>query len=321
MNEEFPNTILVDGSAIVLAKVGDSIRIVGSELTPRMITSFEIICHDCEKPQKRKQLTLKLMTILYLCQSCNKSGSRNPFYGKSHSNEFKKRLSEERKGVWGVGEANPMYGVNVWEKVSPKKRELMREKNRVHTANREDNPFRNIREFLGKERWQEREDKRLASIKNRTPEENLKYSEVVSAAQKRLQAKDPEAYRIMRQKAGIISTQRKPYAQNKLEKNVQAWLESKGIDFTYSAIMGDGIHNYQFDFIVHGKRTLIEVHGTYWHSDPRVYAGKDLNVTQIQNKERDIRKADFAKSKGFTLLVIWESDVKANNFAALEELL
>jgi hypothetical protein len=40
--------------------------------------------------------------------------TNNPFKGKKHSKELKERLSKERKGIWGIGENNPMYGKSVY---------------------------------------------------------------------------------------------------------------------------------------------------------------------------------------------------------------
>ena len=54
---------------------------------------------------------------------------------------------------------------------------------------------------------------------------------------------------------------------NKLEEKVYNWLKENNIVFEYSPIMQDyDGTNYQFDFIIKGKRILIECNGTYWHS-------------------------------------------------------
>jgi hypothetical protein len=39
------------------------------------------------------------------------SGENNPFYGKHHSEETKKKISESRKGKL-IGKNHPMYGKN-----------------------------------------------------------------------------------------------------------------------------------------------------------------------------------------------------------------
>ena len=55
---------------------------------------------------------------IYICGSCRVKGELNPFFGKKHSQEFKDRLSNERKGTWCVGEKNPMFGKPCYYKMS-----------------------------------------------------------------------------------------------------------------------------------------------------------------------------------------------------------
>lgn len=46
---------------------------------------------------------------------------------------------------------------------------------------------------------------------------------------------------------------------------------SKNIDYDYSCIMGSKEKCFQYDFILHNKRILIEVQGNYWHGNPKFY--------------------------------------------------
>ena len=52
---------------------------------------------------------------------------------------------------------------------------------------------------------------------------------------------------------------------------MEQWLKEHNIDYDYSPIMGFNDSCFQYDFIIHGKRILIEVQGTYWHGDPKRY--------------------------------------------------
>lgn len=54
---------------------------------------------------------------------------------------------------------------------------------------------------------------------------------------------------------------------------------------------------------------LIEVNGTYWHADPRVYSSGSLNHIQQNAKRRDSRKAAWAETHDYRLIVIWEDDI------------
>jgi hypothetical protein len=86
----------------------------GEELntSPLYGQKIQIECQTC-KIRKEVKLYPMLFKKNYVCQTCNKLGEKNPFYNKKHKQEFKDRLSRERKGVWGNGEKNSMYSINL----------------------------------------------------------------------------------------------------------------------------------------------------------------------------------------------------------------
>lgn len=45
----------------------------------------------------------------------------------------------------------------------------------------------------------------------------------------------------------------------------------------------------QYDFII-GDKILLEVHGDYWHANPKKYENKKLNDTQLYKIKRDEEK-------------------------------
>lgn len=68
---------------------------------------------------------------------------------------------------------------------------------------------------------------------------------------------------------------------------------------------------YAYDFCKKDSKKIVEINGTYWHADPRVYQNLDEKlvhgtVQEIRNK--DIEKISYAKSRGWDVLVIWEID-------------
>jgi len=65
---------------------------------------------------------------------------------------------------------------------------------------------------------------------------------------------------------------------------------------------------YNCDFVVGDN--IIEVQGDYWHANPKIYTTHD----NIQNKNhmRDIRKLTYLKNKGYSVLYLWEYDLKNN---------
>lgn len=84
---------------------------------------------------------------------------------------------------------------------------------------------------------------------------------------------------------------------------------------------------YQYDFIIHEKRILIEVNGDYWHGNPNSFNinGSDgkrkLNDIQLKKMEKDKLKLEFATKHNFKIIYIWEEEINNNNFSKLEILL
>lgn len=321
--------IFFEGKEIIdKEKVGKNLEYVfsdGSRITNSQLGKIEIECQECQK-HKEIDLYYKIYEKHYICQSCQLTGERNPFYGKSHDPELKKRLSQERKGTWGVGEENAMFGKNVKDFVSPEKFEAMREKNRQDTLNREYNPFKtSMRIILGDERFEESLKKKAKTRSEWTDEQKIEYSRKISESQKRMQAADPVGYAAKKARGGIAAKAKAiNYEMNKFETKVSNWLTSQNIRHTYSPIMSNGTRSFQYDFILHDFRILLECNGTYWHGDPRFFThdGSDetlrkLNQTQKSNIEKDKRKKIFAKDKKFGLAILWEHDVNNEDYTNL----
>jgi very-short-patch-repair endonuclease len=72
------------------------------------------------------------------------------------------------------------------------------------------------------------------------------------------------------------------------------------------------INNKIYDFYIPSKNMMVEVDGDYWHANPLIYEGKELNKTQIRNVKNDKFKDILAKGNGFLLERVWEYDLKNN---------
>lgn len=94
-------------------------------------------------------------------------------------------------------------------------------------------------------------------------------------------------------------------AYNKLESVVAGLLNEAGIVYEQQYRIG----RFLFDFFLPDSNTLIEVHGTFWHADPRRYANKPLSKIQQRNLANDSRKAERAIKDGYGFVVLWEYDV------------
>ncbi len=62
----------------------------------------------------------------------------------------------------------------------------------------------------------------------------------------------------------------------------------------------------RLDFALHSAKVAIEVQGDYWHGKSNT-----LSPMQVKNKLRDDRKRRSLDKHGWTLLEIWESDIKS----------
>lgn len=306
--------ILEDGSVIQKAELR------GKEI--------EIECSECHR-----RITVKfyngLLKKSYICQKCLHVGERNSFYGKTHSQEFKEKLSNERKGVWYVGEKNPMYGIDVKTKMSLEK--IKQWKQHISEATKgEKNPMygKCIKDYMTPEAYDNWKQKHIERALNLTENERKNIGDRFKKADERWRKNDPEGYIQSKKKAARVSRIKQGnYKKNKIEEKVEQWLKDNHLDYEYSCIMGFNNNCFQYDFIIHKKRILIEVQGDYWHGNPKLFSNDGRNNTRILNEtqkkkmETDIKKKMFAESKNFKVLYIWESDINNNDFESLREIL
>lgn len=133
------------------------------------------------------------------------------------------------------------------------------------------------------------------------------------------------------------------YGTSKLEKDfAEEFLDKYGIKYIYEYEAKD-IKRY-YDFAIITKKAkyiteekdglqsiiqgiqytpvdlLIEIDGSYWHSDPRLYEDKELNAIQKHNKMVDELKDKWASLHGIPLLRIWEYDIRHNPKKVKDEL-
>ena len=86
------------------------------------------------------------------------------------------------------------------------------------------------------------------------------------------------------------------------------------IDLTIDEISMYGFLTIYPDFLY--KNKIIEFNGDYWHCNPKQYgsnshARNKLMVSDVWKK--DHKRLQFLKSRGYDILVIWESDYRENS--------
>lgn len=70
--------------------------------------------------------------------------------------------------------------------------------------------------------------------------------------------------------------------------------------------------NYRADGYCAETNTIYEFHGDFWHGNPNIYNGEDINTatktTYGELYSNTLKKEDKIKSLGYNLVTIWESD-------------
>lgn len=104
-----------------------------------------------------------------------------------------------------------------------------------------------------------------------------------------------------------------------LNKSLYEILEDLGLsytpEFSISYVSEDGKKRWKsYDAKI--DNVLIEIHGNYWHANPNIYEETTVfqfpksNVTAKEIWELDKYKESIANIHGYTLLTIWESEIK-----------
>ena len=98
------------------------------------------------------------------------------------------------------------------------------------------------------------------------------------------------------------------YGTSKLEQRfARDFLDKLGIEYKYQ-FKAESIGRY-YDFRGMPKGAIIEVQGSYWHGDKRLYEEEDLNRTQKKNIKVDEIKRRWCSQNGIKLIYVWEEDI------------
>lgn len=98
------------------------------------------------------------------------------------------------------------------------------------------------------------------------------------------------------------------YGTSKLEERfAREFLDKLGLKYTYQ-YEAQSIGRF-FDFRIEPKGPIIEIQGSYWHGDSRLYEEKDLNATQKRSRRVDEYKRKWCSMNGIPIIYIWEEDI------------
>lgn len=103
-----------------------------------------------------------------------------------------------------------------------------------------------------------------------------------------------------------------------VEQNLQTELSKLGFEFEMKTGVKRDNGKYFYPDMKIGNK-LIEVYGTYWHSDPKVYPAsyfnKNTNLTAKEKWEIDENRLGELESYGYETLVIWESEITSDTIS------
>jgi very-short-patch-repair endonuclease len=73
------------------------------------------------------------------------------------------------------------------------------------------------------------------------------------------------------------------------------------------------ISYYNVDFVDKTSRHIIEVYGDYWHCNPKIYDDNYMHpyykMTAHQKRKLDEDRVQYLESLGYSVTVVWESDL------------
>ena len=115
--------------------------------------------------------------------------------------------------------------------------------------------------------------------------------------------------KVVKKKVAAKKQRKHPlFGTSKLEEDfAKDFLDKLNVKYIWQFEAKDIGRFYDFK-IINGP--IIEVQGSYWHGDSRIYEEKDLNKIQKKNIQVDAYKQKWALSHGIPIYYIWEKDVK-----------
>ena len=136
---------------------------------------------------------------------------------------------------------------------------------------------------------------------------------------KTINGKKPKVKKRLIRPDGKLERIHPKFGTSKLEQDfAEQFLEKLGVEYIWQFEAKD-IGRF-YDFYLPKHNLIIEVDGSYYHSDPRVVDENKLNPMQQRNKRIDEYKNRWALANGIPLIRIWEKDIREKPKQVLDEL-
>jgi len=99
-----------------------------------------------------------------------------------------------------------------------------------------------------------------------------------------------------------------------LLKEKRSSLEEKILPYLNDYENNIQISYYNVDFLNRETNHIIEIHGDYWHCNPKIYPDDFVHpyfkMTAKERRNLDHQRKQYLESLGYTLTIVWESDLE-----------
>jgi DNA mismatch endonuclease (patch repair protein) len=108
----------------------------------------------------------------------------------------------------------------------------------------------------------------------------------------------------------------KKFSDTKPEQAVTSWLTAQGYVAKRDYYHPRWLFDWLVDFCFEDKKIVIEVDGCYWHNCPT----HAKNIPFPTHVTRDVSENKTLLENGYTVIRIWEHEIKNNDFSKLDVL-
>lgn len=131
---------------------------------------------------------------------------------------------------------------------------------------------------------------------------------------KKIEGKKPKTRKRLIKPNGKLERNHPKFGTSKLEQDfAEQFLDKLGVKYVWQFEAKDIGRFYDFAiFPEGGGMILLEIDGSYYHSDPRVVDENKLSPMQKKNKRVDEHKNEWALLHGIPIMRIWEYDIRNN---------
>jgi G:T-mismatch repair DNA endonuclease (very short patch repair protein) len=230
-------------------------------------------------PTKNIDVNYKLTGVGVMLSTFSQGGIKQEFCPKFK--EFVEKMKVERKG-----EGNPMFGKDPWNLgLNQHNNEIMK-------------------------RTAEKQRGRVASPETRQRQSEAYYR--CNLPPRHSVPHSPESIEKMRIKTAERWARGDFNRVTSIHIKVREFL--KTLDLAEEVQEEFFFKYYSFDFGFECAKVAIEVQGTYFHIDPRIYPNGPTNAMQRRNFGRDKAKKNFADQKGWIIIEVWETEINDGSF-------